>query len=239
MERHHVGDFKRILFRDRPVVHSPPHAARDGLQRLLPAGLDEELLQMRQRDLAAVGVPGFVEEVPHRDPGVGGIAADDFARHRVETLGGLRFIKERIVTDLVPTVAVRRIFPPAVIAPVVMLGAQLRHLEILVFRHHAVVAEADHQFYAVAVGALKHPLEARHESVVLTIPDDELQDHPDRVEADRRHELQLAVHRRQMFFEIQFLPEGDAVAAVGGQIIAPPQPRRPFVPIVRLCQTPL
>ena len=168
---------------------------------------------MRNRHLVTVSIAGFIEEVPGDDARIGGVFPDDLRDHGVEAFRGLRLVQDRIVTDAAIW-AMGGVLPAAVVAPVVVLRSQLGRTVVFVPRDGAVVGEADQQRNAVPGGDREKPLEPLEKSVVLLIPDDELQNHPDRIESDRRRQSEFPVGGGQMLFKIQLLPEGDPVAAV-------------------------
>ena len=184
---------------------------------------------MRNRYVAAVRGAGFVVKVPDHDARISGVFRDDFLYHGIEAPGVLRFVQRRVVADLVGR-AVRGIPPSPVIPPVTGLRAELLRPVIFILRHGAVVCEADHDRDPVFRGDGEELLEPQQKAVVLLVPDDELQQHPDRIEAGRRRKLQLAVRRRQMLFPVELLPERDPVAAVCREVVAAAQPRHFMIP---------
>ena len=234
----HVRKFQRGVFRGGLGTQTVPDAGGEGLHGIGLSRLLEDPFHVGERYVAPVPVAGLVEKVPNHDPGIGGVAAHHLADHGVEALRRFRFVQHGVVAHGVPVAAVGGIFPRAVIAPVAGLGPQFGSPVFFVFGDGTVVAETDHQGNAVFRGGGNDLFEAFQKAVVLLVPDDELQDHPDRIVADGVHQGHFPVHGLQMFFEVQFLPEGDPVGAVRRQVVGPAQPGHPVVPLPGLCRAP-
>ena len=192
---------------------------------------------MGNGDLMAVVVAGFVEKIPDADALIIFVFADDFTDHVKEDFGSIGFVED---TESYGTwiAAVGGVLSAAVIAPIVLLHPYMGRPVGGIFRHGAVVAETDHDRNIVFGGDFKKSLKTDHEGVVFFGVDDVFKDHTDGIVSDGACKLQLPVASFKMFFKVQLLPEGDTVAAVGGQKVTPPQPRGIVVPLPRFFTAP-
>ena len=125
----------------------------------------------------------------------------------------------------------------AVVAPVIGLRPQRHGLGVLLGLH-AVVAQHDHAGDAMLPRCLQIAVEALHEAVVLLVPDEELENDADAVEAGLRGQRQLLVRDFEALLKALLLPLVNAVRAVAAHEVAAAQPVVVVIPGPRALPAP-
>ena len=233
-----VGKLARHLLRRRTSLgvsaDHPPDVGRERLLRVDAPRDVEELPQVHDRQGRPVVVARLVPEVPEEHPVVVAVLREQLLAHPVELRGQLGVVKDG-VAHRAGKRPVLRAPASAVVAHVVLLNARLRQRPDLL-RARAVVAQHHDRAHPVLRHDGEHPLEARHEAVVLREPHAEpllLHEDAQGVEADRFGERQLALDLREALLAPQLLPLVHAVRRARRHVVAAADPRLGVVPLPR------
>ena len=231
-----VGELARHLLRRRAPLGvfaaHPPDVGRERLLRVDAPRHVEELPQVLARQRRPVVVARLVPEVPEEDAVVVAVLREQLLAHPVELRGQLGVVKDG-VAHRAGERPVLRAPASAVVAQIVLLDARLRQRPDLL-RARAVVAQHHDRAHPVLRHDGEHPLEARHEAVVLREPHAEpllLHEDAQGVEADGLGERQLALDFREALLAPQLLPLVHAVRRARRHVVAAADPRLGVVPL--------